>query len=250
VFPQTETKTALHTMLWMLCALTLAKSMAQLPYVGTFAVTLVAFMQLYLPLQRIDRTGLKEEALGLHMKAWSQELGVAAVLCLVFFLPYTLAYHFAMTEGHVWLVQHGWGSWAQYVPRCVWAPPSLNSAMAWITALAWLFERMLTHLLGVALPEEVFYRGYLQKVFQQNTPPSVSVLGVLMGRVCLWVSIVFALAHFLGEWNPARLGPFFPSLVFAWQVNRKGSLLGAVVFHAVCNVYGEMLFRCYQSVPI
>lgn len=56
----------------------------------------------------------------------------------------------------------------------------------------------------------------------------------------------FAAGHFLGEWNPLRWGPFFPALVFAWQRNATGSIVGAVAYHAACNVLGELLFRLYQ----
>ena len=61
-------------------------------------------------------------------------------------------------------------------------------------------------------------------------------------------SALFALGHFLGEWNPLRLGPFFPALVFAWQRNATGSVVGAIVFHASCNVLGELLFVLYRPV--
>ena len=59
-------------------------------------------------------------------------------------------------------------------------------------------------------------------------------------------SALFALGHFLGEWNPLRLAPFIPSLIFAWQRNATGSILGAIAFHGLCNILAEMLSQLYQ----
>ena len=103
-----------------------------------------------------------------------------------------------------------------------------------------------THLLGVALPEETFYRGYLQPQLELAMPPRARVLGVPLGRAVVVSAALFALGHFLGEWNPLRLGPFFPALLFAWLRNATGSVVGAVVFHATCNVFGAVLYTLYQ----
>ena len=48
--------------------------------------------------------------------------------------------------------------------------------------------------------------------------------------------------------NVLRLGPFFPALIFAWQRNATTSVLGAVTFHAACNILGEILFALYRDV--
>jgi uncharacterized protein len=97
----------------------------------------------------------------------------------------------------------------------------------------------------VALPEEVFYRGYLQPRLEERWPPTRRWLGVPLGRAAVLACALFALGHFLGEWNPMRLGPFFPGLLFAWLRNRSGSVVGAVTYHALCNILGEVLFTLY-----
>jgi membrane protease YdiL (CAAX protease family) len=74
------------------------------------------------------------------------------------------------------------------------------------------------------------------------------VLATRIGLAAVVAAALFALGHFLGEWNPLRLGPFFPALVFAWLRKRTGSVTGAVAFHAACNVYGEVLFALYQPI--
>ena len=109
----------------------------------------------------------------------------------------------------------------------------------------WFAELVATHGLGVALPEEAFYRGYLQPRLQAWWKPRWRVFGTQVGWAAVVASALFALGHFLGEWTPLRLGPFFPGLVFAWQRNATGSLLGAITFHASCNLLSELLSTQY-----
>jgi len=102
-----------------------------------------------------------------------------------------------------------------------------------------------THFFGVALPEETFYRGYLQPRLEALWPPKTLIFGALLGKAALISAALFALGHFLGEWNPLRLGPFFPALVFAWQRNKTGNIWGAIAYHGLCNILGEVLFSLY-----
>jgi uncharacterized protein len=120
--------------------------------------------------------------------------------------------------------------------------------VAWL-AVGWAaLKTVATHALGVALPEETFYRGYLQPRLETKWPPKTRWLGVTIGRAAIIASALFALGHFLGEWNPLRLGPFLPGLVFAWQRNATGSIIGSITFHASCNILGELLFSLYQPI--
>jgi hypothetical protein len=98
----------------------------------------------------------------------------------------------------------------------------------------------------VALPEETFYRGYLQPQLEHRYPPKAHILGVPLGKAAVYACLLFALGHYLGEWNPLRLGPFFPALAFAWLRNASGSVFGSICFHAGCNVFGAVLYTLYQ----
>ena len=66
----------------------------------------------------------------------------------------------------------------------------------------------------IGLSEELFFRGYIQERFQRRFPGGLPILGVRLGPAILLTSAVFALAHFVGDYRPARLATFFPSLVF------------------------------------
>lgn len=90
----------------------------------------------------------------------------------------------------------------------------------------------LTQIFAVALPEEFFYRGFLQSSLQQKYRASVAII---------ITNIFFALGHFVGNLDPSRLLTFFPGLVFSWLVYRYRSLVSAILFHAVFNMVGHVL---------
>lgn len=115
----------------------------------------------------------------------------------------------------------------------------------------------------IALPEEAFYRGYLQSRLDEAMPgfgwrrdPSTNVpvprrlrvFGTSIGPALLVTSLVFALGHFATIREPARLAVFFPSLLFGWLRHRTKGIGAGLAFHAMCNVFSEMLgkgFRVY-----
>jgi len=95
------------------------------------------------------------------------------------------------------------------------------------------YSFILVQLLLVALPEEVFFRGYLQQKLG-NT---------LKGVVA--VSFLFALGHFvtlclggghgLSACSQAVL-TFFPSLVMGYLYLRTGTLWASIIFHFLANI--------------
>lgn len=242
-----EERTAWGLALALLVALTLVKPLGAIPYLGSLAFTAVAFMQLYAPLWRVDTRGLPSRAIGLHFETWRHDVRLVLGVALVILPPYALLHHLYLTQGHDWLIRLGLETWAPSVPRAVFAPHLPSDASGWGRAIGWLAQCVATHVLGVALPEETFYRGYLQPCLEHRWPPTWRAFGVPMGRAAVVAAALFALGHFLGEWNPMRLGPFFPALLFAWLRNASGSVMGAIGLHALCNVTSELLVVMYAA---
>ena len=88
----------------------------------------------------------------------------------------------------------------------------------------------------VALPEEVFFRGYLQEKIGNN------LRGILI------VSFLFAIGHFatvcygggyVGIGCLKILLTFFPSIVMGFMYAKTGTLWGSVIFHFLANVVNE-----------
>jgi membrane protease YdiL (CAAX protease family) len=52
---------------------------------------------------------------------------------------------------------------------------------------------------------------------------------------------LFAIVHFVVDFNPAKLAVFFPALLFGWMRAWRGGIGAAILFHAMCNVYADLL---------
>lgn len=92
---------------------------------------------------------------------------------------------------------------------------------------------ILTQLLMVALPEEVFFRGYLQNKLGNN------IKGIII------VSLLFAVGHFItlclgGGHNIAicsqAILTFFPSLVMGYLYLKTKTLWASIIFHFFANI--------------
>src|SRR5882757_6682718 len=67
--------------------------------------------------------------------------------------------------------------------------------------LAGIFSDALGQLLVIALPEEAFYRGYLQTSLERDLGKAVSIFGARVGWGVVLTSAIFAVGHLLTEFN-------------------------------------------------
>jgi hypothetical protein len=123
-----------------------------------------------------------------------------------------------------------------------WWQPGSSFAPRWSAGFA---DEALGQALVIALPEEAFYRGYLQTSFDDVWPKRTKVLGAELGLGVVVTSALFAIGHVLTDFHPNRLAVFFPSLVFGWLRAKSGGIGAAVVFHALCNLFAAFLARSY-----
>jgi membrane protease YdiL (CAAX protease family) len=155
---------------------------------------------------------------------WRQSLralGWALLLGAIAFPPFWL--------GYVWW----YGVSGPFMPA---APPAL-------------LDDVLGQLLVIALPEEAFYRGYLQTACDDALGAKVRVLGARVGVGLLLTSAIFALGHLATQPHPARLAVFFPALVFGWLRARTGGIGAPLTFHALCNLFADYLGQSYGLAP-
>lgn len=91
-------------------------------------------------------------------------------------------------------------------------------------------------LLYVGVPEELFFRGYLQQRFDDAFGRPWRLWGASWGPGLLLANLLFAAGHLLVTGDAARLAVFFPGLLFGWLLARTGALIAPIFFHAACNV--------------
>lgn len=102
-------------------------------------------------------------------------------------------------------------------------------------------------ILAVALPEELFYRGFVQTSWARGAPGrGVTVLGARLGAGFVWTQVLFAAGH-LVRFQPWRLGTFLPGLWFGWLRERTGSIVAPVVAHACSNLLLLVLERSFYG---
>lgn len=113
----------------------------------------------------------------------------------------------------------------------VWGYGLYSGQSLFVHRLSYSF--ILTQLLLVALPEEAFFRGYLQHRLG-NSIKSVVI-----------VSALFAVGHFItlcigGDHSPAACAQailtFFPSLVMGYLYLATGTLWASIIFHFLANI--------------
>jgi membrane protease YdiL (CAAX protease family) len=147
----------------------------------------------------------------------ARAFGVALLACAVVFPVFTL--------GWLWFWQ----------PEAPFRPAFGRS----------LWDDGLGHLLVIALPEEAFFRGYLQTELETALPPKRKLFGAGFGLAIVLTSALFALGHVATELHVNRLAVFFPSLLFGWLRARTGGVGASVLFHAACNVFASFLAESY-----
>ena len=94
--------------------------------------------------------------------------------------------------------------------------------LAELDSQRWLF--VLTTLVFAALPEEWFYRGYLQTKFGNNY------------SAIILVSVFFSMAHVFSISWIAGVLVFIPSLIFGYIYKKSQDLIFVVLLHTLSNL--------------
>lgn len=108
-----------------------------------------------------------------------------------------------------------------------------------------IWNLLAVQLLLVSLPEEFFFRGYLQGRLNLIWPQRWFFWGTNFGPGLLVTSFVFAISHSLIQYQWWHIFIFFPSLVFGWLRERTGSIIASILFHALSNMVAQWIFYNY-----
>ncbi len=179
---------------------------------------------LYLPLWAGERRGDDYPELGITFRAWKKDLTLFAI-CFAIIVPvFTLGY-VAYGELLTRIPESLRGLLAPYVKAPHFEPRLPADFSKWVV----------DNLFVVALPEEFFYRGYLQTRLRDAWPKGRLFFGVRLGPAFWVTAILFALGH-LAIFQVWRLGVFFPALLFGFLREKTGTVMGAALLHACCNL--------------
>jgi hypothetical protein len=224
---------------WALCigGLALAKLVSLVEPSGLLAANLAgvaAFLFIALPDRKIHARGERWTEHGLPWwgpssprtwRAWGRGLGAALAVCAIVF-PLFFAVFWAYGQALPHLPR-----WLASILAPYTLPPTPHLRLPPRFALFAAVQ-----LFVVALPEELFYRGFMQTTWAATDPArGVRVLGARLGAGFFATQALFALGH-LVVLQPWRLGTFFPGLLFGWLRERTGNVAASVLVHALSNI--------------
>lgn len=113
----------------------------------------------------------------------------------------------------------------------------------------YLIDVVAYHAFFVALPEELFYRGYMQSRLNQLYPKRWKLLGVWVGPAMLWTTVLFTVGHSLVTLRWWHFAILFPSLLFGWLREKTGNVMAGALCHACCNILMVTLETWYGVIP-
>jgi membrane protease YdiL (CAAX protease family) len=219
---------------WIGQAVTLLQGIAQ---------TIIACVFLFGPqiAARLSRRSFDHAAAGITLQPIGpgvRTLGLALLVTWPAFILGFFIYYGALCQGHGYLA----GLVRSLTPLCAqwtgWSSAHLRLPDGFVVLA-------LSQIIVVAIPEEVFFRGYLMSRLEERWPSRRQLWGASVGAPMVVSSLLFAVGHFVIDLNPARLAVFFPALAFAWMRNRSGSIAAGAAFHASCNLLSEVLHRSF-----
>jgi len=206
-----------------------------IPFVGDQVKAVAAALFLWLPSRTIHRRGEVLDDYGIPDWPWVSASSAAR-------FRKDLAWGFGTSAILVPATIVGFFGFLRLLPLL---PPELASLLtpygaAEIDVAFRLPDRFWLHVLDqvlvVALPEEFFYRGYLQtRLTQAWGKGGGRLLGTRVGAAFWLTQILFAVGH-LGQLHFWRLSVFFPSILFGWLRERTGSIGASVIVHAISNL--------------
>lgn len=82
--------------------------------------------------------------------------------------------------------------------------------------------------LAAAFIEETFYRGWLQTILTRKIKAFAAII---------ITSLIFALSHLIVLTGWLRVATFFPGIIMGILRHRGGSIMPAVIYHAICNIW-------------
>jgi membrane protease YdiL (CAAX protease family) len=112
------------------------------------------------------------------------------------------------------------------------SPPPELSFRPWMTFLYFV--------VGAAIQEEIIFRGLLQTTLARQFPATLSFFGSSLSYAAIIVALLFGLIHL--EVNPITAAAAFVLGLFSGELrHRSGSLLPAILAHALFNAFAAIL---------
>jgi uncharacterized protein len=207
----------------------------KLPAIGHVGSALIAVLFLYVPSYVAWKRGQDLVDYGFVAEPVRRGISMALLAMLVAF-PLFVGFYVGFYEIACKsdLMHH-------LVPRGMcFKYAGLSSIHAPVIDLKFL-EFCAVQLVVVALPEELFFRGFVLGALEKRWPPARRIAGGGVGWALIVSAAMFALIHIPKDGDPRALATFFPGLLFGWMRSATGSILAGTLTHAGSNILVRLL---------
>lgn len=175
--------------------------------------------------------------------AWKRAINLNLMVVGIILLPYIIGYHvyyrvlYYFLEHPIWPID--WGDLVSFIaslPTGGGLPPDA-------------LLLVLYHFFFVAIPEEFFYRGYVQTRLAEVFTARWRIFGVSLGFGWLLTAVIFAFGHSLVQVRWWHFAIFFPALIFGWMRAKTNEIVAPAFFHAWCNITISFMDHLYGVIP-
>ena len=215
-----KTKPLFRVFLVYLIALGLVKIFSietSFTLLSKYRIGLIATVWIIVPSVILVFQRRKFKAYGISLSGWKQSIKIMLVASLIILSAYLIGYYIYATEFHSKSFN-----------------PVIQESWALLTINIFLF---------VGLPEEFFFRGYLQSELNYIFGKKFNFLFVKFGPGLVITAIIFTLSHIFVQMDWSKTSLIFLSLILGWLREKTGSILASAGFHTLANV----TYQCSQE---
>lgn len=189
-------------------------------FIGKFYGLIFALMFLYVPAAIIRKMGRKIDFLDGDAHSYLKSALIFLITSVIIFPLFLLA-------------AHGWEK-------------VVYNAEGPVFAMMPQFWKILAYqFIMVSLPEEFFFRGYVQSTLNQVFPRKWRLLGANLGWAWIITAAAFAVAHSVVVLEWWHFSIFFPALLFGYLREKTGSITAPILFHGAANIIMNWLGYLY-----
>jgi hypothetical protein len=217
---KSKTKPLIKIFLTYLISLSLVKILSvktSLAVLSYYRSGLIAAIWIIIPSLILMFQGKEFKAYGITLSGWKRSMKIMLMASAITLGVYFIGWYIYATEFHN-------KSFA----------PSIQVNMALLTISILLF---------VGIPEEYFFRGYLQSELNYIFGRKIKFLSSKFGPGLLITAIIFTLSHILVQMDWSKASLIFLSLILGWLREKTESILASVGLHTFAN----MTYLCTQE---
>lgn len=181
------------------------------PFLNKYQSLIFALLFIYVPFAILHRQGRSLDFLDSTLQAYLKSISVFLIAAIIVFPLFFIGAHF----------------WEKIVYS------ANNPGFAMIPHF-WKF--LANQFVMVALPEELFFRGYMQSTLNKVFPNKWKLFGANLGWAWIITALIFAVAHSFIVLRWWHFAIFFPALLFGYLREKTGTITAPILFHATSNI--------------